>query len=347
MKKYNDKKLKKANSPSFKKVCLCGALGVVGAWTGLAGGLVLASDPTLNKSYVTLPSKSKVDMQGVMLNANFDLMRNRLFIKKGQDCQIVVSKELPQYVTRLLEGNVTVLNKVFDVVNNDYNFVVKREGEDGASLKNATISVTSKDIDATAEMSVDRGLMSVLGNVVHKSITKAHLRLDPKDFLERYSPYLDKAEGEKINPYMEAIASRALLHELMHCLGAPDYETKYVNGYYVQCFYDTNNQKHFLYNLDGQIDIAIFNNNHLCMNRYHRDQFGVDCYGMQRVPSILEYSIVNSFSKDSKLYETDIKLLLSNYNLEYDKLQEKYQTIVSDNSIVVTINKTTPEGRGR
>ena len=344
---YGKRKLKGNKGQILYKACVWGTFGFASACGALLGGLYIGSNPAIDKNNCKIPSRNVVTAQALDIGANTDIMYNRLYVKRGVDCKVVVQKDLPDFVKDLLVENVDLINRVFDVVNDEYNFVVLKEGENGASLNDATITITTKDIDAMADVILNKDIVSSFGNGFHGAKTRSHIRLDDIDFINKFAPSLDKAPGEYISPYVKAYASRVLLHELMHCLGTADYESKAVNGNYIQCFYDTNNVKHFLYDTDGNLSRAYFNSSHQCMNRMDVDQYGNSCYGMKREPSIMEYDIVHSYSKDVRLYQMDVKFILSSYNNDKDKLAEKLDKLIDDKYMVLNNGLFSQQDNGR
>ncbi len=341
MTKSKSKRLKGNSSKKFKKACLWGAIGVLGAYNLLAGYMFISSNPALDNRYCDLPNHSTVTLQADKIGANKSLMQNRLFIKRGQDCQIVVQKDIPQFVANLLKQNVDLINKVFDTVNDEYNFVVKREGEDNASMNSATITVTVKDIEVVADVTPDKSIKNVIASGLYKANTKANMRLDVDQFVELYGKYF---EDGAYNPHMQASASRVILHELMHCLGLSDYESKpTAYGYDVQCFYDKDNQKHFVYDTNGNLTYASFNKDNVCISNNVIDQYGNSLHGVVREPSIMEYDIVFQNTTESKLYQMDVKFLLSNYNNEIDHLHSKLDKLINDKYLVSNCDKSKEE----
>lgn len=241
-----------------------------------------------------------------------DIQFNRFVIENNKDITVTVSNDFSSYCYNSFSNACNYFNQLFQEINPDYHFTIGYES-DTNRLSNASISITY-DKTSTDNTFAYQEYYNDLYNILMGYTDRANISFSSFAF-DKLGFSNDKA----LTDGQSYVLQRVFMHEMMHCLGASDYPTKYlnvdgtnnVNSY--QGFYNQDNEYIWCYTEYGRVVKPSFLGDTLVGTFYDKNHKLIE--NQTRSPSIMEYygDIFNHNCSVDKLYKNDVALLCALY----------------------------------
>lgn len=261
-----------------------------------------------------------------------DIQFNRFVKENNKDITVTVSNDYSSYCYNSFSNACNYFNQLFQEINPDYHFSIGYES-DTNRLSNASIAITF-DKTSTDNTFAYQEYYNDLYNILMGYTDRANISFSSFAFDQ-----LGFSNDKELTDGQSYVLQRVFMHEMMHCLGASDYPTKYLIGngndvYSYQGFYNQDNEYVWCYNEYGRVVKPLFSGDTLVGNFYNKDHKLIE--NQTRSPSIMEYygGIFDFNSSVDKLYKNDVALLCALYADTYKNGYEKYFNLFNNAELV-------------